>query len=189
MSKLKKTVYPIVRSSRKTCAIKVKPNGEVVIYAPYRMPLELIDKFVLEKSEWISKTRQSVLCAAEERQNIKKLSVDEIQYLIDDAKRIIPLRVEHFAKEMGVRYNRVTIKSQHTRWGSCSNKSNLNFNCLLLLAPENVLDYVVVHELCHLKEMNHSKSFWNEVERVLPDYKMSYDWLKKHGGELMAQLP
>ncbi|MDY3888895.1 MAG: M48 family metallopeptidase, partial [Agathobacter sp.] len=83
----------------------------------------------------------------------------------------IPKRVAYFADIMGVDYGRITIRMQKTRWGSCSSKGNLNFNCLLMLAPPEVIDYVVVHELCHRKEMNHSKAFWREVERVLPDYR------------------
>ncbi len=181
--------YPIVRSNRKTCAIKVRADGSVLVYAPYRMPLALIDMFVAEKSEWITNAQKKVNTARENAASVRTLTDDEVNYLVQDAKRLIPPRVEQYAKDMGVTYNRITIRSQRTRWGSCSSKNNLNFNCLLMLAPDDVIDYVIVHELCHLKEMNHSKRFWAEVKRVLPDYEMSYNWLKKHGGELMAQLP
>ncbi len=181
--------YPLIRSSRKTCSIKVKADGEVVICAPLRMPIAYIEQFVTEKSQWIERTQIKVRSAYEQKQNIPKLSIDEILYLANDAKRIIPPKVEYYASEMGIKYNRITIRNQRTRWGSCSNKRNLNFNCLLMLAPDDVVDYVIVHELCHIKEMNHSEKFWAEVENVLPDYKMSYNWLKKHGGELMAKIP
>ena len=90
---------------------------------------------------------------------------------------------------MGVTYGRSTIRSQHTRWGSCSARGNLNFNCLLALTPPEVLDYVVVHELCHRKELNHSPAFWAEAERVLPDYKNRRNWLKENGTALIARLP
>ena len=181
--------YPIIRSRRKTCAIKIKPDGSVVICAPIGMPLTLIEMFVSQKSDWIEKTINKISANKIDHSSIRKLTQDEIAYLVDDAKRLIPLRVDHYAKQMGVSYGRITIRSQHTRWGSCSSKNNLNFNCLLMLAPDDVLDYVVVHELCHLKEMNHSSRFWAEVQRVLPDYEMSYSWLRKHGAELMAQMP
>jgi len=95
------------------------------------------------------------------------------------------MRVEYFANIMGVTYGNITIRNQKTRWGSCSSKGNLNFNCLLMLAPSEILDYVVVHELCHRKQMNHSKAFWLEVEKVLPDYKESIEWLKEEGCQLM----
>ena len=89
---------------------------------------------------------------------------------------------------MGVTYGRITIRSQHTLWGSCSSKGNLNFNCLLMLTPPEVLDYVVVHELCHRKEMNHSARFWAEVEHVLSDYEIRRKWLRENGTALISRL-
>ena len=88
---------------------------------------------------------------------------------------------------MGVTYGRITIRNQKTRWGSCSSKGNLNFNCLLMLTPPEVIDYVVVHELCHRKEMNHSKAFWDEVAHVLPDYEKARLWLKTEGDMIMRR--
>ena len=94
----------------------------------------------------------------------------------------------HYAPLVGVSYGRITIRCQRTRWGSCSSKGNLNFNCLLMLAPPEVLDCIVVHELCHRKEMNHSQRFYAEVLRVMPDYRERYKWLKENGHMLMAML-
>ena len=91
-------------------------------------------------------------------------------------------------KLVGVQYGRITIRNQKTRWGSCSSKGNLNFNCLLMLAPPEVLDYVIVHELCHRKEMNHSPRFWSEVAKVIPDYKKHEKWLKTEGTRLMRRM-
>lgn len=113
------------------------------------------------------------------------LTVTEIKELADKALKYIPERVAHFARIIGVDYGRITIRNQKTRWGSCSSKGNLNFNCLLMMTPPEVIDYVVVHELCHRKEMNHSKAFWNEVEKVMPDYKAYIKWLKEEGHFLM----
>ena len=89
---------------------------------------------------------------------------------------------------MGVTYGRITIRNQKTRWGSCSAKGNLNFNCLLMLVPEDVRDYVVIHELAHRKYMNHSKNFWHEVESFMPDYNEKRKWLRAHGDELMQRM-
>ena len=91
----------------------------------------------------------------------------------------------YFAEKIGVSYGRITLRQQKTRWGSCSANGNLNFNWLLILAPPEVLDYVVVHELCHRRQMNHSQAFWNEVSAVLPGYKEQKKWLKDNGWKLM----
>ena len=97
-----------------------------------------------------------------ELKTIEKLSMTEIHKLADLALKVISVKVKHYAGLMNVQYGRITIRNQKTRWGSCSSKGNLNFNCLLMLAPDEVVDYVVIHELCHLIEMNHSKAFWNK---------------------------
>ncbi|MBQ6684544.1 MAG: M48 family metallopeptidase, partial [Firmicutes bacterium] len=90
-------------------------------------------------------------------------------------------RVAHYAPLVGVDYGRITIRNQKTRWGSCSSQGNLNFNCLLMLFPDEVIDSVVVHELCHRKHMNHSAKFYKEVERVFPEYRKWHQWLNENG--------
>ena len=109
---------------------------------------------------------------------------EERQEGILQAKKIFPERTAYFAERMGVTYNRITIREQKTRWGSCSSAGNLNFNWKLILAPPQALDYVVVHELCHLHEFNHSPRFWRLVESQMPDYEAWKKWLKIHGSEL-----
>ena len=123
-----------------------------------------------------------------EQADIPKFSVEEINDLANKALQYIPERVKYFAPIVGVNYSRITIRNQKTKWGSCSSKGGLNFNCLLMLAPPEVIDYVVVHELCHRKEMNHSQAFWAEVEKVLPNYKSAKKWLKDNGSELMSRM-
>ena len=115
------------------------------------------------------------------------LSEEDIRLLKEQAKEYFPRRVAHYADLLGVRPGRITIRCQKTRWGSCSSKGNLNFNCLLMLTPPEVIDSVVVHEVCHLLEMNHSKRFYERVYSVFPEYKKHHGWLKKHGPELMAR--
>ena len=102
---------------------------------------------------------------------------------------MLPEKVQQFARQMGVTYGRITVRSQRTRWGSCSAKGNLSFNCLLMLCPEEVQDYVVIHELCHRKEMNHSAAFWTEVEKHCPNYRSHRKWLKDNGSALIGRLP
>ena len=110
------------------------------------------------------------------------------QELADKALIVIPERVKEYAPKVGVTYGRITIRNQRTRWGSCSSKGNLNFNCLLMLFPDEVIDYVVVHELCHRKHMNHSAAFYAEVARVFPEYRKYQKWLKENGGLYLARL-
>ena len=105
------------------------------------------------------------------------------------AKKSLPGIVRALAAEMGVTYGNVTVRAQKTRWGSCSSKGNLNFNCLLVLLPENVVKYVVVHELAHRRHMNHGAAFWREVEKYQPTYREDRARLKKEGGRLIERLP
>ena len=124
----------------------------------------------------------------EKRREIRKLTKQEIQKLADQAVEVIPKRVAYYAPKVGVTYGRITIRNQKTSWGSCSSKGNLNFNCLLMLTPPEVIDSVVVHELCHRKEMNHSKQFYQEVLRVYPDYWKWNRWLKENGSFLLSHM-
>ena len=120
-------------------------------------------------------------------ESIPKLTPEELHNLAQQALKVIPARAAYYATLIGVTYGRITIRSQTSRWGSCSSKGNLNFNCLLMLAPPEVLDSVVVHELCHRREMNHSQKFYAEVLRVFPTYRTQEKWLKEHGGELLKR--
>ena len=182
--------YELIRSKRKTLAIEIKSDGRVIVRAPMRCPRRDIERFLLEKSDWIVQHRAKVLALREQEEAnpVSALTDVQLRGLKKRAALVIPERVAHFAPLVGVDYGSITIRSQKTRWGSCSSKGNLNFNCLLLLAPPEVLDYVVVHELCHRKQMNHSPRFWAEVGRVLPDYKIRVKWLKENGSRLMLLL-
>ena len=169
--------------------LEIREEGTLLVRAPYRLPKKDILRFINEKSDWIEKGMKKVKerqeKTREELQDVQRLTMQEIEQLADRALEVIPKRVAYYAEKTGVTYGRITIRNQKTRWGSCSQKGNLNFNCLLMLAPPEVVDYVVVHELCHRKEMNHSPRFWAEVEKVLPDYKIRRQWLKDNGGRLM----
>lgn len=106
------------------------------------------------------------------------------EYLITLAKVRLEERVRLYAGKIGVRPNRITLREQKTKWGSCSSLHNLNFNWKLIMAPPQALDYVVVHELCHLHEFNHSSRFWSLVADQLPDYEVWKKWLKEHTEDL-----
>lgn len=179
--------YNVIRSNRKTVSFKIGVDETIIVHAPMRLAQHKIEKILLEHEAWIEK-QISTVRQTNEAASGKPLSGDQIRHLANEAKDDIMKRVCHYAAIMGVTYNRITIRSQKGRWGSCSSKGNLNFNCLLMLAPEHVRDYVVVHELAHRKQMNHSAAFWIEVENVLPDYKECVLWLKKNGPILLAQM-
>ena len=180
--------YRLIRSDRKTIAIEIK-NGELLVRAPKRASREQIDRFVADHKAWIethlAKARAQQQAASEQ----PKLMPEDLGRLAEKARIVIPQRVAHYAPLVGVTYGKITVRSQRTRWGSCSSKGDLSFNCLLLLAPPPVLDSVVVHELCHRKEMNHSGRFYEEVLREFPEYRQWNRWLKENGPLLMAMLP
>jgi len=168
----------LIRSKRKTICIQVNSDLSVTVRAPKWVSKYEIQRFVLEKEGWINHQVEKIkLRNANKR---PALTDKEINELADKAMVYIPERVKYYAPLVGVDYGRITIRNQKTRWGSCSSKGNLNFNCMLMLTPPEVIDYVVVHELCHRKEMNHSKAFWDEVERILPDYKEAKKWIRNH---------
>lgn len=179
----------VIRSNRKTLAIQVNPDLSVTVRTPRRTTQKQIEAVLKENEAWILKHIEQLKekKAAYDAMEIDYLTPEEVKELADKALKYIPERAAYFAELIGVDYGRITIRNQRTKWGSCSSKGNLNFNCLLMLMPCEVIDYVVVHELCHRKEMNHSKAFWSEVEKILPDYKNSVKWLKEEGSNIMRR--
>ncbi len=178
-------VYQIIRSSRKTISLQITPDGEVICRCPKRMSKREVDAFVQSKKSWIEKHLGKVAA----QPALPPFTEAERKALAERAAAILPARAAHFAPMVGVSYQRIAIRAQRTRWGSCSSQGNLNFNCLLVLCPPEVLDYVVIHELCHRKELNHSPRFWAEVEKYCPDYLQQKKWLKDNGNALIARLP
>ncbi len=172
--------FEVIRSKRKTMAAEIK-QGRLIIRAPLRATDKQINTFLLQNKMWIEKHLAKAQAEQQAMAHMKKLTSDDIQQLADKALQVIPERVKHYAPLVGVTYGRITIRNQRSRWGSCSSKGNLNFNCLLMLTPPEVIDSVVVHELCHRKEMNHSDKFYAEVLRVFPEYRKWNKWLKDNG--------
>lgn len=178
----------IVRSDRKTVGIQVKPDGRVVVRAPRGLSDGELEWIIRQREDWIRIHVAQMQERMAAQPPADQLTIEEVRALAAQAAHVIPHRVAYYAPKVGVTYGRITIRNQRSRWGSCSGKGNLNFNCLLMLAPPEVLDSVVVHELCHRKEMNHSQRFYAEVLRVFPDYWKWNGWLKEHGDQLMRRM-
>ena len=164
--------YRIIKTRRKTIGLEISPDLQITVRAPYHLSDVRIREFVESKQTWILKH----LAIMQDRQAHDPIpagviSDKELRHMTEEARSIIPERVKYFAKIIGVTYGRITIRHQKTRWGSCSSSGNLNFNCMLMATSPELIDYVVVHELCHRKQMNHSPLFWKEVEEIIPDYR------------------
>ena len=184
---MEQITYRLVRSNRRTMALEIR-DGELIVRAPYSAPQRDIDQMIREKRSWIEKHLQMSQERKEAASGIQPLTLEELNELGQKAVEYIPQRVSHYAALLKVYPRKITIRNQRTRWGSCSANGNLNFNCILMLTPPEVIDSVVVHELCHLKEMNHSDRFYREVKSVFPEYDRWHGWLKEHQAELLAKL-
>lgn len=176
------------RSKRKSAAIKITADMQIVVFVPLYVSDNEIERMVISKSKWIDEHMLKVQSTIDERSKLEKITFEQVKELADQAVEYIPKRVKYYAEKENFVYNKITIKNLVSRWGSCSTKGNLNFNCLLMLMPDYVIDYIVVHELCHLREMNHSEKFWAEVEKIMPDYQRAELWLKQNGGNLISRI-
>lgn len=178
----------IVKSNRKTFSLEVKRDGSVILRAPTFASNRQIEEFYNKNKAWLEKHIIENEKITEESRSYPAFTEDEIKALKARAKQYIPKRVEYWAEIIGVKYNSVSIRAQKTRWGSCSSKGNLNFNCLLMLTDTEAIDYVVIHELCHIKELNHSKRFWSLVETYMPNYKEVQKRIKSMESEIFSRL-
>ena len=170
-----------IKSNRRSVGINIKPGGEITVRAPRLMPVSMALSFVKEKEAWIVKTylKQSQLSPAPAREEKSHQTLALEKRYRDAAADYIPKRVAYYHEFTGGNYQKITIRDQKTRWGSCSANGTLSFSFRLMMAPPRVLDYVVVHELAHLVEMNHSRRFYAIIEKILPDYKERIKLLKK----------
>lgn len=180
----------LVRSKRRTLSIEIKKGNQITVRAPLRLPEKYIEEFLIEKKGWIDKKILEYMA----NENMQKPAKEDLLYSKDirelamKARHTIPDKVEYYAKMIGVTYGRISIKLQKTIWGSCSSNGNLNFNCLLMTFDNDIIDYVIVHELCHRIYMNHSKAYWQEVKKVMPDYKERRKRLKLEGNYVMSRV-
>ena len=167
--------YEIVRSRRRTVALEVTREGRVLVRAPLRMPQGEIKRFVASHAAWLEKAQAKV--AARQAAH-PPLTEQETAALRQRAKELLPDRVAHYAAIMSVTPTSVKITSARTRFGSCSGKNGICFSLYLMQYPEEAIDYVVVHELAHIRHHDHSPAFYAEVAKVLPDYKERMKLLK-----------
>ena len=167
--------YEIIRSKRRTVSLQVKLDGRIVVRAPLHTSEKAINDFVIKHADWIKK-KQDLVKAVQDTEDFDE---NEVKALKARLKEIIAPILEHYSEKMGVSYDKFSINSAKSRFGSCSSKKTLNFSYRLMLYPYEAIEYVCVHELAHLREMNHSKRFWAIVEAYLPDYKARKKLLKR----------
>lgn len=169
----------LIRCRRKSIGLIVTRAAKLVVRAPHWVSIHEINRLVAQKSSWIIKKQES----AQKRQELPQITLTKAQKMAYKAQALDRLtqRVQYYAGLANLTYKTIRVGNARTRWGSCSSKGGLVFNWRLILMPERILDYLVVHELMHLKQQNHSKRFWQEVEAVIPDYKQDERWLKENG--------
>ncbi|MDR1068877.1 MAG: M48 family metallopeptidase [Clostridiales Family XIII bacterium] len=180
--------YTLLRSKRRTLVIRVTENG-LEVRAPLRMPLAEIERFVAAKAAWIAKHMREIEAVKSARAEFQEtVNKDERARLTAEyrarAQRDIPARTAALAQIMGVQPASVKVGSAKTRWGSCNAKGAVHFSWRLIFAQQDTIDYVIIHELAHLRQLNHSKAFWDIVARYVPDYKQHRARLKDLGRKL-----
>ena len=171
--------HSVIFSCRRTIAIEIKRDGRVVVRAPYRTPSSEIERVLEEKRKWIEKHKKK---ASSSYLDPDSFSEEQVRELKLRAESMIPPLVLKYKDIVGVSPISVRINGAKKRFGSCSSKGRLNFSCFLALYPTKAIEYVVVHELCHILVHNHSAAFYSEVKRVLPDYKEREAILREYDG-------
>ena len=166
-----KIEYELIRSKRRTLSVEVDPSGNILVRAPWLMPKWRIEAFVREREDWIdrAKTRQ---------EKLPDIREEDKAFYVKQAKALLPSKIDQYAKRMGVQPAGFTVTSAKTRFGSCSGKNRLSFSWRLMAYSEAAIDYVVVHELAHIRYKDHSRAFYGFIESVLPDYKDRIKLLK-----------
>jgi len=172
----------LIRSRRKHITLIIDDDAKLIVRAPHHVPHYYIRELVIGRSEWIIRKQKEIAS----RPRPLEISPSERRALIERCRKVVAERCERYAEITGCHPETIRISGARTRWGSCGAKGSVNLNWRLILTPPEVLDYVIVHELCHLAERNHSKRFWDRVEAAMPDYKSRRRWLKRNGHLLLA---
>lgn len=160
--------YKLIRSNRKTMALEITPDCEILVRAPLKMPEKTIEQFVSQHKAWIEKAMQRQQKRALSNKNLTAAQITELK---QKAAEILPLRVEYFSKITGLVPTGIKITSAKKRFGSCSPKNSICFSYILMQYPIEAIDYVVLHELIHIKHHDHSDKFWSLLSKYMPDYK------------------
>lgn len=175
----KKIDYLVRKSQRaKRLRLAIYCDGSFVVTVPRGLDMDRVENYILQKTEWVLE-KLKIMKKRGTNEIFSKHSKKEYLELRDKALVIAQKKVDKFNEFYGFKFNKIAIKNQKTRWGSCSKKGNLNYNYKIALLPDKLADYLIVHELCHLKEFNHSRKFWNLVEEGLPDYRERIEKIKK----------
>ena len=174
--------YTLKTSIRaKKMRLAIYNNGSIIITRPYFLSRKKVEKFIIEKENWII---SKINYFKQFKNKPSKYNYQSYLKYKNKALNFVKERIEYFNENDDFEFNNITIRNQKTRWGSCSSKKNLNFNYKIILLPKNIADYIIVHELCHLKELNHSKNFWNLVGEIIPDYVSVRKELRMKGLDL-----
>ena len=180
-----KNIDYILKTSKRArqARLAIYCDGSLVATKPWWMSEKTVEEFIIKKANWISSKLEHFKQFKKNNSLERNLKNEQEKYLKYKSKalKFANERVNYYSKIYKVKFNRITIKNQKTKWGSCSKKRNLNFNYKILLLPQHIADYIVVHELCHLKEFNHSKRFWNLVAEIIPDYLEIRKEIRKKG--------
>lgn len=173
--------YEVRKSKRaKRMRLAVYCDGNFIVTVPQTFPPNSIDKYVIAKSKWVV-SKLDFFEGLNKKQKLT-LGINGYEEYKDKALEMVTERLTALNKKhYKLKFNKITIKSQKTRWGSCSKRGNLNFNYKILFLTPKMKDYIMVHELCHLKEFNHSSRFWRLVAKAIPDFKMVTWKLKEKG--------
>lgn len=172
---MEKIEYQLIRSDRRTLSVEVDSSGSVLVRAPRFMPKWRIEAFVRERQGWIEGARAR---QAKRQTRLPVIREEDKPLYVQRAKAILPPKIEQYARRMGVQPTGLTVTSARTRFGSCSGKNRLSFSWRLMAYPEAAIDYVVVHELAHIRYKDHSRAFYGFIESVLPDYRDRIKLLK-----------
>jgi len=165
---MEKNAYELVRSDRRTMSLEVDTEGRLLVRAPRFTPRWRIDAFVRERADWIERARAR---QAQRQQRLPVIREEDKPLYVKQAKAILPGKIDRYARIMGVQPTGLTVTSARTRFGSCSGKDRLSFSWRLMAYPEAAIDYVVVHELAHIRYKDHGPAFYRFIASVLPDYK------------------